>query len=409
VTTRSASWSPPADIRLWAGATLAGAVLLTAAWGLLHVGPFDDSEIVDTPVYQRYGDAMLDGQVPYRDFELEYPPAALPVFLVPSLAEEDDYRDVFEGLMLACGLAALAALAYALVVAGASARQIYGAVGLAAVAPLALGPVVLTRFDLWPAALLAGALAALAADRSRLGLGLLAVAAAAKLYALVVLPLALVYVGRRHGRRAALVSLGVFAAVAAAIVVPFAVVAPDGLAESVSRQAGRPLQIESLGAALLLVGHRLNLYEPTVVSSFGSQNLAGTLPDALGSMLTGLQVVTVVAVWILFARGAATPARLFVASAAAVTAFVAFGKVLSPQFLIWLVPLVPLVLAPLAAAVLVAALVLTQLWFPSRYWDYVGLGPEAWLVLGRDLVLVALVVLLVRELSRPGRAEPHTP
>jgi hypothetical protein len=83
--------------------------------------------------------------------------------------------------------------------------------------------------------------------------------------------------------------------------------------------------------------------------------------------------------------------------------------VLSPQFLIWLVPLVPLVLAPLAAAVLVAALVLTQLWFPSRYWDYVGLGPEAWLVLGRDLVLVALVVLLVRELSRPGRAEPHTP
>ena len=106
MTTRSASWSPQADLRLWAAATLAGAVLLTGAWGLLHVGPFDDFEIVDTPVYQDYGDAMLDGRVPYRDFELEYPPAALPVFLVPSLTAEDDYRAVFEGLMLACALAA---------------------------------------------------------------------------------------------------------------------------------------------------------------------------------------------------------------------------------------------------------------------------------------------------------------
>jgi Glycosyltransferase family 87 len=409
VTTRSASWSPQADLRLWAAATLAGAVLLTGAWGLLHVGPFDDFEIVDTPVYQDYGDAMLDGRVPYRDFELEYPPAALPVFLVPSLAAEDDYRAVFEGLMLACALAALAALVYALVAAGASARRVYGAVGLAAVAPLALGPVVLTRFDLWPAALLAGALAALAADRSRLGLGLLAVAAAAKLFAVVVLPIALVYVGRRRGRRAALVSFGVFAAVAAAIVVPFAVVAPDGIAESVSRQTGRPLQIESLGAALLVVGHRLGIYEPTVVSSFGSQNLAGTLPEALASMLTGLQVLAVVAVWALFARGEATRARLFLASAAAVTAFVAFGKVLSPQFLIWLLPLVPLVAAPFAGAALVVALVLTQLWFPAHYWDYVGLGSEAWLVLGRDLVLVALLFVLAGALSRPERAAPRTP
>lgn len=409
MTTRSASWSPPADLRLWASATLVGAVLLAGAWGLLHVGPLGDFEIVDTPVYQRYGDAMLDGEVPYRDFELEYPPAALPVFLVPSLAPEDEYRAAFEGLMLACGFAAIAALAYALVAAGASARQVYAAVGFAALAPLALGPVVLTRFDLWPVALLAGALAALAADRSRLGLGLLAVASAAKLYPFVVLPLALVYVGRRHGRRAALESLGVFVAVAAVIVVPFAAVSPDGLAESVTRQSGRPLQIESLGAALLMVGHRLNLYEPSVVSSFGSQNLAGPLPDALAAMLTGLQVLAVVAVWVLFARGEARRARLFAGSAAAVAAFVAFGKVISPQFLIWLLPLVPLVLVPLPAAVLAAALVLTHLWFPERYWDYVGLGSAAWLVLARNLVLVALVALLFRELSRPAPAEPHMP
>ena len=47
--------------------------------------------------------------------------------------------------------------------------------------PLLLGSVVLTRFDLWPAALVAGALAALVHDRHRLGLGLLGAAIAVKL------------------------------------------------------------------------------------------------------------------------------------------------------------------------------------------------------------------------------------
>ncbi len=407
MTTRSASWSPQADARRWGAVALVGAVLFTAGWLLLHVGPFDDEEITDIGVYQEYGDAMTAGEVPYRDFELEYPPGALPVFFLPALAAEEDFRTVFEALMLACGLALVAAVAYGVTAVGASNGQVYGAVALAGLAPLALGPVVLTRFDLWPAALVALALAALAVDRANLGLGVLALAAAAKLWPLVLLPIALVYVGRRLGRRAALVSLGVFAAVAAVIVVPFAVLAPGGLAESLTRQTGRPLQIESLGASVLMVGHRLGLYEPEVVSTFGSQNLSGTLPDALGTVSTALGVVALVAAWALFVRGEPTCPRLFAASAAAVAASIAFGKVLSPQFLIWLFPLVPLVFGLVPAALFAAALVLTQLWFPYRYWDYVGLGPEAWLVLGRNLVLVALVALLARELSSRRPAAPR--
>jgi hypothetical protein len=89
-------------------------------------------------------------------------------------------------------------------------------------------------------------------------------------------------------------------------------------------------------------------------------------------------------------------------SAAALVAFVALGKVLSPQFLIWLVPAVPLVagLRGLrAATLLVGALVLTQLWFPSRYWDLareLDAFPSL-LVLARDVVLVALLVVLLTD------------
>jgi hypothetical protein len=97
------------------------------------------------------------------------------------------------------------------------------------------------------------------------------------------------------------------------------------------------------------------------------------------------------------------------ASAAAVVAFVALGKVLSPQFLIWLVPLVPLVRGRrgvAAAALLALAMVLTQLWFPYRYWDLaLHFAPrESWLVLARDLVLVALAVVLAAPTRRRSAA-----
>ena len=97
--------------------------------------------------------------------------------------------------------------------------------------------------------------------------------------------------------------------------------------------------------------------------------------------------------------GPASASRLLLASAAALVAFVALGKVLSPQFLIWLIPVIPLVVGRrglAAATLLAAALVLTQLWFPYRYWDLALQfeALESWLVLVRDLVLVALFVWL---------------
>ena len=370
-----------------------------------------DYQIVDTPVYQRYGEAMTSGQVPYRDFRPEYPPAALPAFVLPALGPSDHYRTLFEILMLACGMGIVALVAATLARVGVTGRELYASVALAALAPLALGTVVLTRFDLWPALLIAAALAALVSGRDRLGFGLLGLATAAKLFPAVLLPVALVYAARRGGQYA-MAALVVFMGAVCLCFLPFLLLAPEGVWASIERQTGRPLQIESLGAALLLAGKQLGLYEPTVVSTFGSQNLAGSLPDRLASVQTLLQVVAVVAVWLAVTRARDPLAGLLGGSAAAVVAFVAFGKVLSPQFLIWLIPLVPLAVAVsgLSAPLLfVTALVLTQIWFPTRYWDVVDLGAVGWLVLARDLVLVALLVVLVRSmLTRPAHARARS-
>jgi hypothetical protein len=390
-------------------AALAAAVFLSS-WGLLHRGFYAREQIVDTPVYERYGRAMDEGRIPYRDFTLEYPPGALPVFALPALggADFDTFVSRFEGSMAVCGLALLAFVWLALVALRADLRRLAAALGFVAVAPLALGSVVLSRFDLWPAALTAAALAALLAGRARLGHGVLGVAVAVKLYPAVLAPLALAYVWRSRGRREALVCGAVLVGLAALVFAPFVLVAPEGVWDSVTRQTSRPLQIESLGSALLLGAHHAFGLDITMRSSHGSQNLEGTLPDVLAVAQTALQALVIVAVWVAFARGPADRERLVVAAAAVLCAFLALGKVLSPQFLIWLIPLVPLVRGRrgLAASGLLAiAMVLTQLWFPYRYWDLALSFDEAvsWLVLLRDLVLLALLASLW------PRPSPRTP
>ena len=407
---RSESSSQPAETGGPAAAIALGLVLVTISWALLHVGFWGRNPIIDTPVYQGYGTKMLDGEAPYRDFSVEYPPAALPVFALPALADKEDYGSAFELVMWVCAAAAIVFLATALSALGADAARLYAATAFAALAPLLLGSVILSRFDLWPVALTAGALTALVVGRDRVGLGVLGVATAAKLWPGVLLPLVLVWLYRKRGKDEALVGLGIFLAVIAVIVLPFLVLSPGGVAHSLTTQLGRPLQIESLGAGLLLVAHQLGLYAPHVVSTHGSQNLSGALPDALGVLLTILQAAALVAVWIAFARGRADRERLLCAATAAVVAFVAFGKVLSPQFLIWLIPLVPLVAGGTgvtACWLFAAALVTTQIWFPHRYWDVVDLNAVAVLVLLRDLLLVALFAVLLRAI-RPGSAEPRT-
>lgn len=396
----SRSSSPPAErAARTARQAAAGVAVFLAAWLVVgHVPPWRKDQIVDTPVYRHYGLDIRNGEVPYRDFTPEYPPAALPVFVLPTFAatSQGGFRTAFEWEMALCGAAGVVFLVLA---AGALGLPAGGVAGFAALAPLALGSVFLTRFDLWPAALTAAALAALLRGRDGFGAGVLGLATAAKLYPGVLLPLAVAWVWRRRGRRDALIATGAFLAVLLACFLPFLVLGPHGVVDSLHRQLRRPLQIESLGAGFLLAAHQAFGLGITMVSSSGSQNLGGRLADTLGWLQTAAQAVAIVWLWQRFARGPAEPARLARFAAATVTAFVALGKVLSPQFLIWLVFLVPLVRRRAAWGLLAAALLLTQGWFPYRYWN-LALHFDAvasWLVPLRDVVLVALLAVLALE------------
>src|SRR6266516_379632 len=221
-----------------AQAALLGCALFVIACALPWVGLFRGH--LGTSVFQNYGDAVLDGHVPYRDFSLEYPPGSLPAFVVPSLGPTRDYDSWFMAFEAACGLVTVGLVGFV------SRSRL--AAAYCALAPLALGPLTLHRYDLWATALATAGLAATLNRRNPVGAGLLGLGAAAKVFPLGLLPAA--------GRRA----VGWFAAVAALVITPFLVLAPGGIRFAFDRQLGRALQLESIGSSALLVVHAAGAY-----------------------------------------------------------------------------------------------------------------------------------------------------
>src|SRR5205823_9459002 len=93
-------------------------------------------------------------------------------------------------------------------------------VGLLALAPVSLGPISLNTYDAWPALLTVLALYLLLRERDLLAAGVLGLAVSAKVYPLVLVPLAGIYVWRRAGPRRVGAALAVLVAVALLVVLP---------------------------------------------------------------------------------------------------------------------------------------------------------------------------------------------
>jgi uncharacterized membrane protein len=391
----------------WGTAPLIGALgvaLFVASWITIHYGFFARGQVRDTPLYEYYGDATVHGYLPYRDFGVDYPPGALPAFVIPSLwagpSHFSRYQQLFDVEMALCGAVIVRLVGFVLERLNASTARIATGVAIAATAPLLLGSIMLSRYDLWPAMVTAGALAALVAGRARIAFALLGLAIAVKLYAGILVPVAVAYVWRRRGRREALVCAAALAAVLVACFGPFLVLAPHGLSDSLVRESSRPLQIETLGSSVLLAAHQVAGTTVTVTTSYRSQNLVGSIPDLLATLQTVAQAILLILILTRFLRRPPEPEALVLACAASVCAFVAFGKVLSPQFIVWLIPLVPMLRGPRslrAGFLFVAVMVLTQVLVPHRYFKLVFdlAATETWLLVARNLLLVILAAVLL--------------
>ena len=115
--------------------------------------------------------------------------------------------------------------------------------------------------------------------------------------------------------------------------------------DALAYHADRPLQVESpYGAALLIA----RLFKPDLagVDTRSARTLVAGFEPAVRGLAAVLSVSALLAVYWVYARGAARTrdeaARLtfaLAAASAALIAFIALGKVFSPQYLTWLLPL----------------------------------------------------------------------
>lgn len=387
------------------------AALFALSWGVTFlVRPWSDISLNDLGVYRRYAVAFWEGSLPYRDFFFEYPPLAAPVMALAGVAgvDHDAYRAGFAVLIVACA-AALVVLTGRLAALTGGDRRL--ALAAAAAAPLLTGAVARTHFDLVPVLLTVAALAAIVRDRPALGFGLLGAGTMTKLFPLVVAPVALAWLVARGERRAALRGVATLALTVLALGTVAVALSPAGALDAVEFHVDRPVLSESSPASLLFGLEAAGGGQTRDAPGFRSHGIEHDAGDAVLVAFAALMLLAVGALAAL-AAASARPRDLVLAGLAAVAAFAAFGKVLSPQFLVWAVPLFALALAwrmwTLAAAS-GAAMALTLVFFPAHYDELVAHEsfPIA-LLSARNLALIAAVCLALRALRR-ARLAPTAP
>jgi hypothetical protein len=113
---------------------------------------------------------------------------------------------------------------------------------------------------------------------------------------------------------------------------------------------------------------------------------------------SALALLAVVVVWFVYSR---RRDHIELAFAAAIAGVLAFAKVLSPQYLVWLIPFVPFG-GIVAGALFVAALALAQSWY-FHYGQLWAIGWPVWALLARNVLLVVLYAFFLWKTSTPSR------
>ncbi|MFG3255913.1 glycosyltransferase 87 family protein [Streptomyces sp. NPDC048172] len=326
--------------------------------------------VIDTPgqdvtsdvsvIYRGWFETLSGGSFPVDDVTWQYPPAAALVILSPAVFTGLGllgYASAFYVLACAADAAVLALLLYARRRTGARRAGVWvWVVGV----PL-LGPTAYARYDLMVTALAVAALVAAVSHPRTAG-------ALASLGAMVKVWPALLLLGTPRGR-ASRAAWTTAVAVAALLTAGFAATMPGAL-DFLHAQEGRGTEIESLGALVLHVARHFG-WEGQVLLNYGSMEFLGPHVDVVSGAALVLSVLA--GGWMLLWRIQAvewTPSTPADAAFAAVLLFTTTSRVLSPQYMIWLVGLAAVCLSlrasrlALPAALVLAATALTALEFP---------------------------------------------
>ncbi|WP_246458615.1 glycosyltransferase 87 family protein [Streptomyces himalayensis] len=366
--------------------------------------------------YFRWYVTLTHGGFPVDDPMWQYPPGAGPVLLSPALLSPSWLSPALPSLtyfeaFVALTLAADALVAMALVRVGKRpGRSLHGAVFWIAGLPLLLH-IPLVRYDVQATAL--GVFALLALSRSTRACGAFAAAGA-----LVKVWPALTLLGTPRGRTTR--EAWTAAAVSAGALLLVLSLAFEHPLSFLRQQGKRGVQIESLGGTALALARRAG-WPGKVRYQFGAMEFTGPYVSTVAalSLLLTAAAFCLLLLWRLCARRW-TEATPYDAALCAVLLFTVTSRVISPQYMIWLLGLAAVCLTSRhttqrpVAALLAAAAGVSALAYPVLYTQITGGTWTGCLVmLVRNGLLIAAAVLSFRRLWRSSRSptsdsRPHT-
>ena len=352
--------------------------------------------------------------LPWRDFSVEYPPGMLVFALAPALLTRD-----FGAYHLLFSIEMEFLLTLALWLGMKSAELIRPGLGrevlsLSIPCVAALGIIAVRRYDAAVALTLAAAFYGLIAARPVTSGLALAAGAVVKGVPVLLAPIGVIFYASQRAWGALARSLAAASLVMALAGAAFFALAGSHAADMLFYHGDRPVQIESLyGGALAFA----RVFDPDIaetVASFGSANIASAyepLLRRLGSILPLLAVAGVY-IWLWRALRRATDGLtrfrvLLAAICGVLVALMALGKIFSPQYLVWLMPLGVMASALSSSRSRIQffmVCLLTQIEYPFVYAFFsAALDPRfGLLVLVRDVILLWWGVLLMVEAEAPA-------
>jgi hypothetical protein len=335
---------------------------------------------------------MLDGQSPYNETGVAYPPLAMFLFIAAGVSIDTPtaYSVTFAVLVLIID-------ALGLSIAAAAERDGQPHAALAYTLSVALvGPILLLwRYDLWPALAHLAAGALLLRGRRTASWLALGVGIALKPYLLVVLPLWAVWTWRSARAPVPEIGRGVLLAAAPTVVagVLMLPLAGTALALPYAFQADRGINVESTAGAVLAEGD--DMAEAVFAAGCLCWEREAANADAVGRIA---QLITVAGLGVLTVLVAARPSRdrLVALSAGAVVLLLIASPVFSPQYVVWPLPALALLRRKAALGFASAAAVIASYGYPQRFGHliaYDGFGRS--LVVGRNAALLVALAILV--------------
>lgn len=394
-------------------------IFLVAQILLIKSPAYGDKHTTDLVLYQQYALKLLGGEIPYRDFQMEYPPLALVVFGLPGLfsmqkpIDYEAYQALFVIEMALFSLATNFILFRILSIGKLELANPITTIGVYTLGVFILSPLMPWRFDMFPAFLTILAFLFIQSKKPFLGGATLGLGIGAKLYPLVILPIfCAYYLAGKNSKAFWRMVLGLL--LAASILIPLFAFDPDWTLQMLSYHQLRGLNIDSLPGGIFLLAKATGLMEVQITHDFGSFNIAALYSAQVIPWLTVSLVITLGIVVILsFFRfrqeveknGSISSMSLVAYIFIALLLFILTSKVFSPQYLIWLLPFSPLLKTRPAKFFLIVA-ALTVILYPFIYALLIAAEPVSVLLLNLRNLLALVLFLWLLAKNLPARGNP---